>query len=130
MVTYPLRVRIQIPDNLQLRDGLSAVANLILEQQLNVLLVPQAAIFGSFEAPTVKLQTESGIVDRPVVLGNSDDFWTEVKGGLQEGDRVVMQSLQATDPFAEIFRRFRGSGGGGTFGSRGGGGVIIQQDRR
>ena len=120
VVTYSLRVRVQIPENVRLRDGLSAVADLILEQQLNVLLVPQQAIFGTFQAPTVKLQTESGIVEQPVVLGNSDDFWTEVRGGLQEGDRVVMQSSQtATDRFG-AFRQFRGIGGGG------GGGVIIR----
>ena len=113
VVTYRVRVRVQIPDHVQLRDGLSAVADLILEQQLNVLLLPQQAIFGSFQAPTVKLQTESGIVEQPVVLGNSDDFWTEVRDGLQEGDLVVMQSSQAaTDQFG-AFRQFRSFGGGG-----------------
>ena len=36
-----------------------------------------------------------------------------------EGDRVVMQSAQATDQFAEFIRQFRGGGtfgGGGNFG--------------
>ena len=126
VVTYSVRVRVQIPDGLQLRDGLSAVAGLVLEQQLNVLLVPQQAIFGTFDTPTVRLQTDSGIIERTVVLGNSDDFWTEVRGGLREGDRVVMQSSQAEDPFSAAIRRFRG--GGSNF--SGGGGVIIQQGRR
>ena len=122
VVTYSLRVRIQIPQNLQLRDGLSAVANLILEQQLNVLLIPQQAIFGSFQAPTVMLETESGIEERPVVLGDSDGFWTEVQGGLQEGDRVVIQNAQVSDdPFQAFRDRIRGGGGiggGGAFPGR------------
>ena len=113
VVTYPVRIRVQIPDNLELRDGLSAVADLVLEQQLNVLLVPQRAIFGTFDQPTVRLQTDSGIIDHPVVLGNSDDFWTEVRDGLQEGDRVVMQSSQAPTDIFGAFRQFRGVAGGG-----------------
>lgn len=121
VVTYPLRVQVQIPDDLRLRDGLSAVADLVLEQQLNVLLIPQQAIFGSFQSPTALVETEDGIVERPLVLGNSDDFWTEVLSGVQEGDRVVIQNSQsANDPFS-AFRQFRG----GNF--SGGGGVIIQQ---
>ena len=120
VVTYPVRVQIQIPDDLQLRDGLSAVADLVLEQKLNVLLLPQQAIFGSFQAPTVMLETESGIEERPVVLGDSDGFWTEVREGIQEGDRVVVQSAQVSDdPFQALRDRFRGGGGGG-FGGGGG----------
>jgi hypothetical protein len=110
-----------VPDDLQLRDGLSAVAGLVLEQQLNVLLIPQQAIFGNFQAPTIKLETASGIVERIVVLGDSDGFWTEVVEGLQEGDRVVMQSAQVSDdPFQALRDRFRGGGGGGI----GGGGAL------
>ncbi|MBC8280708.1 MAG: HlyD family efflux transporter periplasmic adaptor subunit, partial [Chloroflexi bacterium] len=114
VVTYPVRVQIQIPEDLQLRDGLSAVADLVLEQQLNVLLIPQGAIFGTFQTPTAKVETSDGIVERPVVLGDSDDFWTEVRAGLSEGDRVVMQSSSAADNPFGAFRQFR-SGGGGNF---------------
>ena len=122
VVTYPVRVRVQIPDDLQLRDGLSAVADLVLEQKLNVLLLPQQAIFGSFQAPTVMLETESGIEERPVALGDSDGFWTEVREGIQEGDRVVVQSAQVSDdPFQAFRDRIRGGGGGGIGGGGGGG---------
>jgi RND family efflux transporter MFP subunit len=125
VVTYPVRVQVQAPDDFQLRDGLSAVADLILEQQLNVLLLPQQAIFGNFQNPTVLVETESGIIERPVVLGSSDDFWTEVIEGIRDGDRVVMQSSQSSnDPF-EAFRQL--CGGNFTGGGGGGGGVIIQQ---
>ena len=122
VVTYSVRIQVQAPEDLQLREGLSVVADLVLEQQLNVLLIPQQAIFGSFQAPTARVQTDLGIVERPLVLGASDDFWTEVQQGLLEGDRVVMQSSQTDDPFGEFIRQFRGGGGGGA-----GGGAIFQQ---
>ena len=120
VVTYSVRVQFEIPDDLELKDGLSAVADLVLEQQLNVLLLPQQAIFGSFQAPTVMLDTESGIEERPVILGDSDGFWTEVREGLQEGDWVVIQNAQVSDdPFQAFRDRIRGGGGIG-----GGGGAF------
>ena len=120
VVTYPVRVQVQIPEDLELRDGLSAMADLVLEQQLNVLLLPEQAIFGSFQAPTVMLETESGIEERPVILGDSDGFWTEVQAGLDEGDRVVIQNAQVSDdPFQAFRDRIGGGvGGGGAFPGR------------
>ena len=113
VVTYPLRVQIDVPDDLELKDGLSAVADLVLEQQLDVLLIPQGAIFGTFQDPVLKMETAEGIVDRPVVLGASDDFWTEVIAGAVAGDRVVMKvSAAADDPYG-TFRQFRRGGSPG-----------------
>ena len=118
VVTYPLRVQIEVPDNLELKDGLSAVADLVLEQQLDILLIPQGAIFGTFQDPVVKVETADGIIERPVVLGTSDDFWTEVIAGVVAGDRVVMKVSAAVDDPYGTFRQFRrggppGRGGGG-----------------
>jgi multidrug efflux pump subunit AcrA (membrane-fusion protein) len=110
VVTYPVRVQIEMPRGLDLKDGLSAVADLVLEQQLDVLLLPQGAIFGSFQEPTVKVETNDGILERPVVLGASDDFWTEVIVGVTAGEMVVMKvSAAADDPYA-TFRQFRRGG--------------------
>ena len=123
VVTYPIRILMNVPDGMQLREGLSATANIILLQESNVLLVPQQALYGSFDAPVVRVMTSSGVEERPVVLGNSDDFWTVVTQGLAEGDQVVMEVSQTTsDPFA-AFRQLReGFGGGGGRGGFGGGG--------
>ncbi|MCH8893439.1 MAG: efflux RND transporter periplasmic adaptor subunit, partial [Chloroflexi bacterium] len=113
VVTYSVQIQFQIPDDVEFKEGLSAVADLVLEQQLNVLLIPQQAIFGSFQAPTVMLETESGIEESPVILGETDGFWTEVQAGLEEGDRVVIQNAQVSDdPFQALRDRFRGGGGG------------------
>ncbi len=69
------------------------------------------------DEPVVRVMTSSGIQERPVVLGNSDDFWTAVRQGLAEGDQVVMEVAQtSSDPFA-AFRQLRGGfSGGGRFG--------------
>ncbi len=106
VVTYEVRIDVETPQDVQLIGGLSAVAILVLEREENVLLVPQQAIAGSFQAPVVRVLTESGIEDRAVSLGSSDDFWTVVESGLNEGDRVVMQAAQSASDIFGSFRSF------------------------
>ncbi len=111
VVSYPIRVRVT-QQGAQLPEGLSAVASVVIREELNVLLVPLQALYGTFEQPIVRVMKDGRIEERPVVLGNTDDFWAAVREGLAEGDLVVMQSQQATTGgfgfgrFAGGFRRF------------------------
>jgi RND family efflux transporter MFP subunit len=122
VVNYPIRVRLRAPEGLQLREGLSTVANIILREERNVLLVPQQALYGSFDQPMVKVMNIRGVVEeRPVVLGNSDDVLVVVRQGLKEGDKVVMEKGRVTTRPLNL-RQFSGSGGGGLPGVGGSGG--------
>ncbi|PKB57458.1 MAG: hypothetical protein BZY73_03115 [SAR202 cluster bacterium Casp-Chloro-G3] len=94
VVTYPIKVQVVVPAGLQLREGLTAVAKIVLNSEKNVLLVPQQSLYGTFDQPTVRLMTASGVEDRAVELGNSDDFYVVVQSGLKEGDQVVMESAE------------------------------------
>ena len=121
VVTYPIRIQVEVPPGVTLREGLSAVANIILQEERDVLLVPQQALYGIFDAPLVKVVNEEGVIEeRAVVLGNTDDFWVAVRSGLKEGDQVAMESADvATSQFS--FRQFRRvTGASGRGGSRGG----------
>ena len=70
----------------------------------------------------VRAMSNGAIEERPVVLGNSDDFWAVVNDGLVEGEQVVMISSEAsTDPFAAIRQQIQAGGRGGP-GALGGGG--------
>ncbi len=124
VVTYPIRIRLEIPQNVPAREGLSATASIILREERNVLVVPQQALRGTFEAPAVRVLIAPGIVeDRPVTLGDTDGFWVAIKEGVKEGDQVVMNAARAsTSQFN--FRQLRGGGvpGGGGFGGPGGAG--------
>ncbi len=128
VVTYPIRIRLEVPRGAGLREGLSATADIVIAREPNVALVPLQAIFGSFDAPVVQVVSESGAIEeRPVVLGNNDAFWVAVREGLAEGERVVLQGSGATTAefdFRQTFRQFGGFGGdrGGGRGRDGGGG--------
>ena len=121
VVSYPIRIRVEVPERMQPREGLSAVANIVLREEQDVLRVPQQALQGSFEAPVIKVKTPLGIDERRVVLGDTDDYWVAVREGLSEGDQVIMETSQvATNQFS--FRQFRRQFGSSSGGSSAGGG--------
>ena len=108
IVTYPVGIRLQVPPGVDLREGLTATASIVLRQESNVLLVPLQAIHGTFQEPTVMVVNNGSIEERPVLLGNSDDFWVVVSGGLEEGEQIVIESQDASS-----LGFFGGFGGGG-----------------
>lgn len=127
VVTYPLRVTLQVPAGIELRDGLSATADIVLREENNVLLVPIQALHGTFDQPVVLVLDDGRIEERSVVLGSSDDFWIIVTNGLVEGEQVVIETGAAsTTQFGfgggGFGGGFRGGFGGGGAGFGGGGG--------
>ena len=125
-MSYSIRIQIQNPGGIQLREGLSATANIVIQAEQNVLLVPVQALYGTFQEPTVRVVYEGGIEERPVTLGNSDDFWIVVVAGLLEGEEIVLETQASSGASnLNIFRQFGGGftgGGRGGFGGGGGGG--------
>jgi RND family efflux transporter MFP subunit len=122
VVSYPITIELQVPVWLDLREGLSATARIVIREETNVLRVPLQALYGTFDQPVVKVMSNGLTEERPVILGNSDDYWVAVRQGLAEGDHVVMDAQQATarqfSP-GQALRQFgRGQGGGGGNSSR------------
>jgi RND family efflux transporter MFP subunit len=119
IVSYPVRILLQVSAGMELREGLTATASIVLREELNVLLVPIQALYGSFDQPVVRVMTDGRIEERPVTLGLNDDFWIAVRGGLVEGEQVVMETTEATTTGGFGFGGgFRPAGGfGGTAGA-------------
>ena len=117
LVTYPVSIRLSLPEGQSLPEGLTAVASVVLQMDAGVLLVPLDSVFGSFEEPEVRVIKDDGsIEDRAVVLGNSDDFWVAVTSGLEEGERVIMEAEEDLQ--------------GGFFGGFGGPGISFRPIQR
>ena len=109
VVSFPVRVRVEAPPGVDLREGLSAAASVVLRETTDALLVPSAAIGGNFLQPTVLVQRDGAVTEQPVSLGDGDDFNVVVLDGLNEGDTVVVES--AGGDFG-IFGAFFGGGQG------------------
>ena len=90
IVTYPVTIRLTVPDGVDLPSGLSAVASITVSEERDVLLVPLDALRGAFDSPTLNVVMDDGeVVETPVTLGNSDEFLTVVASGVEEGDMII-----------------------------------------
>ena len=96
VVSYPVTIHLAVPSDVQLREGMSATATLVVQQANNVLVIPIRAISGSVSNPTVSVMVNGELVDMPVTLGISDDTQTEVVSGLNEGDMVLVDMSGTT----------------------------------
>ena len=125
VVTYPVTIRVDASETGQLPEGLSATAQVIIREESDAVLIPLQALYGSVQAPAVRVVSGNGTSERQVTLGISDDFWVVVEDGLNEGETISMEVVgTSTDQFGGIGATFRAvSGGiGGTRGQGSGGG--------
>lgn len=89
IVSYKTTITLVNPGK-ELRDGMSATAEIIIDRSENVLLLPNRAIRGSFESPFVEVIVDEQVEKRQVALGLSNGMNTEVLSGLKQGEEVVL----------------------------------------
>ena len=115
VVRYDVSIRVDAPPDLSLPEGLSALASVVIREDRGVLLVPIDAVYGSFDQPVLRVRSNGRTEERPVTLGNSDDFWVVVESGVSEGDVIIMEYRDPSE----------GLGGpGGLFGGFGRGRLV------
>jgi len=90
VVLYNARISFDVPEGAKLKVGMSATADTISTERSDVLLVPDRAISYSEGGPIVYVMVDEQIEERPVVIGITDGFQTEIKEGLEEGEVVVI----------------------------------------
>lgn len=74
----------------ELRDGMTATAEVIIERRDDVLLIPNKAIRGTLENPKVLVLVDEQVEEREITLGLTDGKNTEVLSGLEKGGKVVL----------------------------------------
>lgn len=90
LVLYEVKIGFDIPQGSGLRVGMSATADIVIDERSNVLLVPNRAIKQDSQGnPIVLVMVNEQIQERPVVTGISDGYQTEIVDGLKEGEVVV-----------------------------------------
>jgi multidrug efflux pump subunit AcrA (membrane-fusion protein) len=83
-----------LKDGERVTPGLSAEVSILVDRTRKpVLTVPVQAIFESKDDPeqrAVLIEADGGVVERPVEIGLNNETMAEVRSGLKEGDRVVL----------------------------------------
>jgi multidrug efflux pump subunit AcrA (membrane-fusion protein) len=75
----------------RLRPGMSASAEIIVERQPNVLLIPSRASFLKNGKPTVYVQKGQQFLTRTIEVGKRNDEDLVVLKGLKEGELVTLE---------------------------------------
>lgn len=92
VTVYNVKINFEVPEGSEVRAGMSATADIVTNERNNVLLVPDRAIQQDSNGnPVVLVMVGKQTEERPVVVGISDGFDTEIIGGLKEGDMVVIK---------------------------------------
>ncbi|MFA5316635.1 MAG: efflux RND transporter periplasmic adaptor subunit [Dehalococcoidales bacterium] len=90
LVLYRIKVGFSVPEGIFLREGMTAKVDIITNERIGVLLISERAVTEDSEGnPVVKVMSGDQVEERPVTLGASDGFKTEITEGLNEGDRVI-----------------------------------------
>jgi HlyD family secretion protein len=90
IAAFTITIRITVPPDLTLREGMNATALMAVQREEDVLLLPVQAIYGTFLEPLVRVIDDGVVTNRPVTLGNSDNFWVVIESGVEEGEEVIM----------------------------------------
>lgn len=106
--TLEMRAEFANPDAVVL-PGQFVRARVIAGERDNVFLVPQAAVTQTESGPVVMLANAEGKVEpRPIKLGQWQGKDWVVTGGLQAGDRVIVDNLIKLRPGAPVAPRAAG----------------------
>jgi HlyD family secretion protein len=102
LVSYDVKIAFNVPQNMDIRIGMSATADIVKDDRQNVLLVPNGAISIDSEGNPVVMvvvSTTDGLKteERPIAIGISDGLQTEVLSGLQEGDTIIARTVDVSN---------------------------------
>jgi HlyD family secretion protein len=98
VVSYDTTITLENPVE-ELRDGMTATAEVIIERRDDVLFIPNRAIRGTWENPKVLVLVDEQVEEREITLGLTDGINTEVSSGLKEGEKVVLPASEKQPSF-------------------------------
>jgi len=105
-----------------LREGLSVTVNILKENKHNVLLVPSKAITKQGTTASVQVLKDDGTKETRIIkTGVNDSRNTEVTQGINEGEKIVVQSTTSTASTTAKSGTTSGGGMGGLGGVISGG---------
>ena len=93
---FEVRLSFERPEDVVLRAGYSATANILVQNKENILLIPERVIERRNGEAFVRIMKEPGGSGESIKIetGLSDGLMTEVISGLAEGQRVLERTYE------------------------------------
>jgi HlyD family secretion protein len=98
--------------NPALKQGMTANATVTVSKSANALSVPNLAITHSAGQAYVLVYSSGQQVQTPIDTGVVGDQYTEVTGGLNDGEQIVLPTVRAATGTGSTRGNFGGGGGG------------------
>lgn len=92
VVSYNVKVAFDVQDE-RIKPGMSASVTIIVDSKQDVLLVPIGAVKIQNETNYVEVLVNGQPQKKTVIIGSSNDTMTEIVSGLEEGEKVVTQTV-------------------------------------
>ncbi|HET7339534.1 MAG TPA: biotin/lipoyl-binding protein [Candidatus Dormibacteraeota bacterium] len=96
-----------------LKQGMTANATVTVSKSANALTVPNLAITHAGGQAFVTVYANGQQVETPIDTGVVGDQYTEVVGGLNDGEQIVLPTIRAATGTGTTRGGFGGGGGGG-----------------
>ena len=96
VVEFPVTISLE-PTETELKGGLTATADIIIDEHKDILIVPNRAIKGSVGNYWVDVVIDEKKVTtekRPVVTGAQNEQFTEIISGLSQGEKVIAEATR------------------------------------
>jgi len=92
IVTYNVRINFEAFNDNQIKVGMNASADIVVEERIDALLIPKEALeIDNDGRPITRVIADEEVEERNVVIGISDGMQTEIISGLSEGETVLKQ---------------------------------------
>jgi HlyD family secretion protein len=96
VVEFPVTISLDATE-IELKGGLTATADIIIDEHKDILMVPNRAIKGSVGNYWVDVVIDEKKVTtekRPVVIGAQNEQFTEIISGLSQGEKVIVEATR------------------------------------
>jgi len=96
VVEFPVTISLERPET-ELKGGLTATADIIIDEHKDILMVPNRAIKGSvgnYWVDVVVNEKKVTTEKRPVVIGAQNEQFTEIISGLSQGEKVIVEATR------------------------------------
>jgi multidrug efflux pump subunit AcrA (membrane-fusion protein) len=94
--------------SVELRQGMSATVSVIVQQSVNVLMVPYSAITTENGKSYVQVITDTGATEkREIQTGVTNYSYTEVTSGLSEGEKISLAQTASSSSSSQSNSTFR-----------------------
>ena len=88
-VNKTFRVRVSLPEDVELLMGMTVEVNIIIQEIKDALLIPKATIHQG----KVLVKTMSGIEEHEVQVGIDNEHFVQVVSGLTENDEILINPM-------------------------------------